>query len=520
MTRCECLPSRLLFAAAPKPHSSNEIELTMRILLLAVLLGVMLPGSVAMAASEVEKSVVKLNVTKREPDYFRPWTKASPSKVSGSGAVIAGSRILTNAHVVMYASEVFVQLREGGDQHTAKVVAVAPGMDLAVVELEDPSVLADVKPLDLADELPEPKSQVTVYGYPTGGEDLSITDGIVSRIEFTSYNLGASGVRIQVDAALNPGNSGGPAIQDGKIIGLVFSGIREADNIGYLIPTEEIQTFLSDASDGRYEGKPSMFEGYQTAENDAVRAFLKMSDKTTGVIVAEPLEDEDNPLKPWDVITHVGPHSIDNQGYVAVRDGLRLKFMYYVQKLASEGMIELTVLRNGETQVVRVPVEPDRDLLVPPLKDQYPEYFIYGPLTFSAATLEYVRGLGGTGLGMLLALDSPLLTRLNDAPAESGEQLVIIATRLFPHPITKGYDNRPLGVIRSVNGTEVKNLRHLAEILRDCKDEYVKFEMADRSESLVFKNDELKASTEQILTDEGIRYQASESLRDVWKDDD
>ena len=478
-------------------------------------------ASPSRAAEDVEESVVKISVTKREPDQFRPWTKASPSKVSGSGVVIAGPRILTNAHVVMYASEVFVQLRQGGDQHTAKVISVAPGMDLAVVELVDSSVLEDITPLDLADDLPQPKSQVSVYGYPTGGEDLSITDGIVSRIEFTTYNFGASGVRIQVDAALNPGNSGGPAIQDGKIIGLVFSGIREADNIGYLIPTEEIQTFLSDASDGEYEGKPSLFDGYQTAENDAVRKYLKMKSEETGVIVADPLESEedDKSLEPWDVITHVGPHAIDNQGYVAVRDGLRLKFMYYVQKLAEEGAIELTVLRKGESQVVRVPVKADRELLIPPLKDQYPEYFIYGPLTFTSATQEYVRGLGGAGLGMLLALDSPLLKRLNDPPKEPGDQIVLIAARLFPHPIIKGYDNRPLGVIESVNGEKIKNLRHLAEVLRDCKDEYVRFEMEDRSESLVFRNDELKESTEEILTDEGIRYQASAKLRDVWEDE-
>src|SRR5690349_9040885 len=89
----------------------------------------------AASAAGVESRVVKLSVTKREPDFFHPWTKASPSKVSGSGAVISGRRILTNAHVVMYASEVFVQLSHGGDQHTAKVTAIAPGMDLAVVEL-------------------------------------------------------------------------------------------------------------------------------------------------------------------------------------------------------------------------------------------------------------------------------------------------------------------------------------------------------------------------------------------------
>jgi S1-C subfamily serine protease len=471
------------------------------------------------AAAGVESSVVKLSVTKREPDFFRPWTKASPSKVSGSGVVIAGPRILTNAHVVIFASEVFVQLRQGGDQHTAKVSAIAPGMDLALVELVDPSVLAGIAPLSLADELPHPKSQVSVYGYPTGGDDLSVTDGIVSRIEFTGYNFGAAGVRVQVDAALNPGNSGGPAIQDGKIAGLVFSKIQEADNIGYLIPPEEIQSFLSDAGDGHYDGNPQLFESYQTAENDAVRAYLKMTKENTGVIIADPQNDDDDyPLKKWDVITHVGPHGIDNQGYVDVRDGLRLKFMYYVPKLASEGNVELTIIRDGKSQVVRVPVSPDRDLLVPSLKDDYPEYFIFGPMVFTSVTQEYVRALGGAGVSILTALDSPILERLYDPPAESGEQLVIIATRMFPHPITKGYDNRPLGVIASLNGVPVKNLRHLAELLRDCTDEFVRFEMGDRSESLVFDRAELEASTEEILTDEGIRYQASESLRDLWEE--
>src|SRR5688572_22004559 len=47
--------------------------------------------------ANIEDSVVKINVTARSPDFFRPWTKASPAKASGSGVVIAGPRILTNA---------------------------------------------------------------------------------------------------------------------------------------------------------------------------------------------------------------------------------------------------------------------------------------------------------------------------------------------------------------------------------------------------------------------------------------
>lgn len=477
------------------------------------------PAAAPEPEPKIEAAVVKISVTSRAPDFFRPWTKASPAKSSGSGVVIAGPRILTNAHVVMHASEVFVQLSSGGDQHTAKVTAIAPGMDLAIVELVDPSGLDGITPLSLATELPQPKSPISVYGYPTGGDDLSVTAGTVSRIEFTGYNFGAWGTRVQVDAALNPGNSGGPAIQDGKIAGLVFSKIQEADNIGYLIPPEEIESFLKDAADGKYDGNPLMFDSYQTAENDALRAFLDMPKEMTGIVIAEPYKDDDDyPLKRWDVITHIGPHAIDNQGYVEVRDGLRLKFQYYVPKLANNGKIELTVVRDGKSHVVQVPVSPDRELLIPTLKDQYPEYFIYGPIVFEPVTQEYVRGLGGQGVSMLMALDSPILKRIYDAPEEPGEELVVVATRLFPHPITKGYDNRPLGVIKSVNGVEIKNLRQLGELLRDSKDEFLRFEMADRNESLVFRRDEIAAATEQILVDEGIRYQASDKFRDLWED--
>jgi S1-C subfamily serine protease len=299
----------------------------------------------ALAADSIEPSVVKLLVTKREPDYFRPWTKAAPEKAAGSGVVIEGKRILTNAHVVLHASQVFVQMRRGGDQLNAKVTAIGPGIDLAIVELVDPEQLKDVPALALADELPQLKSHVSVYGYPAGGDDLSVTDGIVSRIEFTSYNYAAGGVRVQVDAALNPGNSGGPAVNDGKIVGLVFSKINEAENIGYLIPPGEIREFFKHVKDGKYEGNMLLLDEYQTAENEALRKYLQIPADVTGIVVTEPYRDDtDYPLKQWDVITHVGPHAIDNQGYVDVREGLRMRFLYYVARLAKDGKIELTIL--------------------------------------------------------------------------------------------------------------------------------------------------------------------------------
>ena len=83
-------------------------------------------------------------------------------------------------------------------------------------------------------------------------------------------------LRIQIDAAVNPGNSGGPALVGDKMIGLVNSGIRGADNIGYIIPSEEVDLFLNDIGDGKYDGKPMIRDQLQTLENDALRTMPRL----------------------------------------------------------------------------------------------------------------------------------------------------------------------------------------------------------------------------------------------------
>src|SRR6266851_5607839 len=87
----------------------------------------------------LENSVVKIFSTMRLPDPFKPWTKQAPSEATASGVVIEGKRILTNAHAVLYASQVQIQANAAGDKESATVLAIAPGIDLAVLQLDDPS---------------------------------------------------------------------------------------------------------------------------------------------------------------------------------------------------------------------------------------------------------------------------------------------------------------------------------------------------------------------------------------------
>ncbi|MCX6951797.1 MAG: trypsin-like peptidase domain-containing protein [Verrucomicrobia bacterium] len=467
----------------------------------------------------VENAVVKIFSTMRGPDPYKPWTKQAPREATGTGIIIEGKRILTNAHVVLYASQVQVQANQSGDKISATVESIAPGIDLAVLKLEDDTFFDTRPPLPRATMLPSVKDAVMVYGFPTGGTSLSITKGIVSRIEFALYNFPTSGLRIQIDAAINPGNSGGPALVGDKMIGLAFSRLGGGDNIGYIIPCEEVDLFLADVADGRYDGKPTMFDELQTLENPALRAFLKLDKTVEGIVVHEPdSNDPAYPLKEWDVITKIGDTRVDNEGMIKLGDNLRVRLRYLIQKIAKDGKVPLTIVRDRQELTVQVPVAPNRPMLIPNLEGSYPSYFVYGPLVFSPATGIFVGGLSNNNaMTALAASASPLALRRTDKPAFAGEELVVVASPFFPHKLSKGYSNPQARVVDTVNGTKIKSLKHLIEVLRDSRDEFIILEFAGHGgESPIFPRKEMLAATEDILTDNGVRSQASPDMLAVW----
>jgi S1-C subfamily serine protease len=468
--------------------------------------------------TDVRESVVKVFATRRAPDLARPWSKQSPQEATGSGVVIAGRRILTNAHVVLYASQIFVQPNESSDKLPATVEAVSPSMDLALLQVADETFFVSRPPLPMAAELPEVKDTASAYGYPLGGTTLSITKGIVSRIELAAYNYQELGLRIQVDTAINPGNSGGPVLVNDAMVGIVFAHHSNAQNIGYIIPNEEINTFLEDVGDGRYEGKLRQYEEYQALENEALRARLQLDKATTGVLVTRPFADRpDYPLQKWDVITRVGTYPIDNAGIVQIKPNLRLRWEYLVPKLAREEKLPLGVWREGKALDVELPVVRGRDQVIKGLKGAYPSYFIYGPLVFSPASIEYLQAIGGATAALSFR-GSPLINRWSDDAEFAGEELVLVPGPMFPHRLTRGYGNPVAQVVKSVNGVPIQNLRHLVETLRAQQDRFVEIQFAEKgSDVLIFDRAEITAATEEILSDNGIRQQYSPDLRAAWE---
>lgn len=478
-------------------------------------------------AAPLADSVVKITTTVRYPDFDRPWARLPEQQAAGSGLMIRGNRVLTCAHVVRYAADIVVETNSGTKRSFAKIVAMAPEIDLAILAVDDEGFVDAKHEVPLDAPLPALRSAVSVVGYPVGGHAQSVTEGVVSRVEFGEGALvlplpvsvrsrSEPSTRIQIDAALNPGNSGGPAIVDGRVIGIAQSVLARAQSIGYLVASEEALKFVTAVEAGNYAGKVRILDEHHPAVNPSFRKHLKLTDEIAGVVVRRPwIEADDYPLKAGDVITAIGEHLIDNHGLVAVAADLKLRFDYYADKLATDGTIPLTVWRDGASKSVQLPWQRP-NWLVPRLFGQYPSYFVYGPLVFTTVSAEYVEVSGPAWWSLWGFAKSPLMGRDFDRQSFENEQLVALAAHL-PHRITDGYSKRYSQVVKSVNGQPIRNLKHFVEALRDLKETSAIIEFSEgQVETLVLDHQQALAATDQVLEDNGIRARGSQDVLEVW----
>ena len=223
------------------------------------------------------------------------------------------------------------------------------------------------------------------------------------------------------------------------------------------------------------------------------------------------------PLREFDVLTQIGDRPIDREGMVQVSDGLRLPFPYLVPRLERGGSVPVRLWRDGHSLEFALPVgRHDHSLMRQPRRPR-PAYFLAGPLVFSPVVTESAEACFELNPA-LMSRNSPILTRAVDHVRFPGEELVAVTTPLFPHRVVRGYGD-PIGqVVESVNGVAIRNLRHLVEVFRDNRDEYVTFRFAeDRSETLVFRREELEAATAEVMSENGIPRRGTPEMMAVWE---
>ncbi|MBN2144106.1 MAG: trypsin-like peptidase domain-containing protein [Candidatus Aureabacteria bacterium] len=286
-----------------------------------------------------------------------PWLSSPLNASSGSGFVLEGNLLLTNAHVVSQAKYIEVKKQNEAKRYLAVIKWISHVSDLAILEVSSSTFYDNLTPLSLG-PIPKLNSIVKAAGFPLGGEKLSITNGIVSRIDRIIYSH--SGVDehlvIQTDAALNLGNSGGPVIQNDLVVGMAFQGLGTGDNIGYLIPSTLIKHFLQDIQDGHVDGVPELGINFLPLP-PVMRQFLRLPQEKSGILINDvhPLGPCHQILIKNDILTSINGYPILDDGSITL-EGLQVAFYEIIERSQMNESISLEWYRNGEknNQTVRL----------------------------------------------------------------------------------------------------------------------------------------------------------------------
>lgn len=455
-----------------------------------------------------KQAIVKIYTVAKVPNYLSPWDSAMQS-FTGSGAIIEGGYILTNAHVV--ANEAFMEVQRYGERkrYIATVYAVSHQADLALLKVKDKAFFKGVTPLKFG-KLPEVEQQIVVYGYPMGGSTLSATMGVVSRVEHHTYaHSGESFLAVQVDAAVNPGNSGGPALSDGKIVGVVMQVITKSQNIGYLVPVTMVQHFIDDMKDGHYDGFADLGLGTQKLENPAMRRYYGLDENTTGKVIDKIVyrSPAEGILKENDIITAIDGHNIENDGTVEFRRHEYTNFYYYVDRHQMGERVKLSIIRNGKAMEVEIPLTKTGDdmfLVKTTRYDEMPTYAIYGGYVFSPLTRNLIRSTNRNRLKL-----SYLASKWQTKEKEE----VVVLLKVLASDISRGDNNFGMWVIDKVNGKPFKNFKEFFALMQQNKDPYYLLEDNDGVKVIIDRK-EAMAKQHQILEKYNVEYDRSEDLRE------
>lgn len=449
----------------------------------------------------LQNAVVKIHTTAAAPDYFTPWRLLNAKQSSGSGAVIADNRILTNAHVIADAR--YIQAQKHGDprKYLAKVVFVSHEADLAILEVESAEFFKDLEPLSVGD-LPEPMQEVSVYGFPGGGNSLSITKGILSRAEHQNYSHSGSFLLAgQIDAAINPGNSGGPVIVDRKIVGVVMQANLggKAENQGYFVPPSVIKHVLKDAEDGVHNGVPDLGFRTQKMESPAMRQAFSVDPNGGGILVTKVFKNTAayGVLQPNDVLLEIDGYEIADDGSIEVREDMRTDYTYAVDQHHIGDKVKLIISRDGLTQSVEVTASKrfeNYSLVQREQFDQLPEYYIYGGVVFVPLNMNLIKRWGRD---WKTRAPTEFLHARNRWASEDKREIVV-ALKVLAADVNLGYHNWKNWLVDSVNGVPVRDFKHFSALVKNTDSSHLVIKDEDGYQ-MVIDNKKARASEEQIM---------------------
>lgn len=452
-------------------------------------------------------SVVRIYTVAQTPDFLVPWAPGRTEEKWGTGFIVAGHRILTNAHVVSNARLITLEKEGDARRYEARVLFIAHDCDLAMLAVLDDAFFEGTTALTLG-PVPALDSMVTVLGYPIGGDRLSVTRGVVSRIDYRVY--AHSGVDahlvVQIDAAINPGNSGGPVIQDNAVVGMAFQAFSGlvAQNVGYIIPTPVVERFLQDVADGGYDHYVDLGIQFFPLINATHRRALGLGPGDYGVMVGEVIRAgaAHGHLQTGDVLLAIDEHPIFSDGRVAM-DNDRLLLNEVVERKFKGDTVDLKIVRQGRNMLVTLTLNTPWPYLMQARQyDVRPRFVLFGGLVFQPLSHGFYTALQNKPVLLRYYYSQFLTEALYRRHPE-----VVVLSRVMPDPSTSYLGGFVPGIVREVNGAAIHTLEDLAAAFAQPAAFYV-VQMAGDLPPLVLEAEAVQAAHDRIRRQYGITRDA------------
>ena len=241
-----------------------------------------------------------------------------------------------------------------------------------------------------------------------------------------------------------------------------MQSLRDADNIGYMVPGPVVERFLRDLEDGDYDGIPALGLSWQSIENEALRKMYALGKQETGVLVTSVAAEmpADGQIEEGDVIVSIDRHDVAGDGTVEFRPQERTSMDYYVQQHQIGDRIHVGLIRSGAHRSVWVELNKTLNdaLLVPAERyDIRPRYYVYGGLVFSPLTMNYLKTWGDEWYRD--APDDLLHLRYYYRDTYMNEAVLLV--KVLPSGVNAGYHDITDWQITAVNGQTVKDLDEL-----------------------------------------------------------
>jgi S1-C subfamily serine protease len=392
-----------------------------------------------------------------------------------------------------------VEREDDPNKYPATVQFVAHDCDLALITVSAPDFFKNMLPLKFGG-IPALESTVSAYGYPIGGERMSVTTGIVSRIDFQLYTHSSvdQHLAIQISAQINPGNSGGPVMQNAKVVGVAFQGYSGdvAQGVAYMIPTPVINRFLKDISDGHYDKYVDLGITFSKLQNPAQRRFLGLKDDDRGVLVstvvaAGPSADI---LRPGDVLLAIDDHPIASDSNVEL-EGERADFQEVVERKFNGDSVKFDVWRDKQPITVTIKLyTPWPYLIQGHSYDVRPRYVLCGGLLFQPLNLDLLDAYRPTDLRLRHFFEYFVLEQLYLQHPD-----VIVLTNILPDPINTYLTPYRGGIVDEINGKKIRHLDELANAFAENSDHFV-IRMIGDGPPLVLDRNKVESARERIKT--------------------